>query len=45
MSKSNERDNFVFKGGFLLSNIMGLDKRATMDIEFRDDKSSKNKRC
>ncbi|TKA59662.1 Abortive infection protein AbiGII [Mycoplasmopsis bovis 8790] len=33
ISKSDERDNFVFKGGFLLSNIMGLDKRATMDID------------
>ncbi|UUM25491.1 nucleotidyl transferase AbiEii/AbiGii toxin family protein [Mycoplasmopsis agalactiae] len=33
ISKSNERDNFVFKGGFLLSNIMGLDKRSTMDID------------
>lgn len=31
--KSNEWDNFVFKGGFFLFNIMGLDKRVIMDID------------
>lgn len=41
ISKSNERDNFVFKGGFLLSNIMGLDKRATMDIDLELIKTQK----
>lgn len=41
ISKSNERDNFVFKGGFLLSNIMGLDKRATIDIDLEMVKARK----
>ncbi|WP_429995258.1 nucleotidyl transferase AbiEii/AbiGii toxin family protein, partial [Mycoplasmopsis bovis] len=41
ISKSNERDNFVFKGGFLFSNIMGLDKRATMDIDLELIKTQK----
>ncbi len=27
-------DNLVFKGGFLLSNVVGLDTRSTVDIDF-----------
>lgn len=33
-SKSQFRDKFIFKGGFLLSNILGLETRTTMDIDF-----------
>lgn len=31
---SSYSDNFVFKGGFLLSIILGIDLRSTMDIDF-----------
>ncbi len=34
LSNSRYGDNFVFKGGFLLSNIVGLDTRSTVDIDF-----------
>ncbi len=34
ISKSEYRDNFIFKGGFLLSNIVGISSRATMDMDF-----------
>lgn len=27
-------DNFIFKGGFLLSNVVGIDSRSTVDIDF-----------
>lgn len=26
-------ENFVFKGGFLLSNVVGIESRSTMDID------------
>ncbi|MGI6578767.1 MAG: nucleotidyl transferase AbiEii/AbiGii toxin family protein [Saccharofermentanales bacterium] len=34
ISKSDYRNNFIFKGGFLLSNIVGISTRATVDIDF-----------
>ncbi len=34
ISKSRYKDNFIFKGGFLLSNIVGISLRATMDMDF-----------
>lgn len=34
LAKSKYKDNFVFKGGFLLSTIFGIDLRHTMDIDF-----------
>lgn len=34
LSKSQFRDKFIFKGGFLLSNLLGLETRTTMDIDF-----------
>lgn len=34
LSKSNYKDNFVFKGGFLLSTSLDLNYRATLDIDF-----------
>lgn len=33
ISLSEYRDNFVLKGGFLISAIVGLDTRATMDLD------------
>jgi len=27
-------ENLVFKGGFLLSNVVGIESRSTMDIDF-----------
>lgn len=34
ISKSDYKDNFIFKGGFLLSNIVGISSRATADMDF-----------
>ena len=34
ISKSVESENFIFKGGFLLSNIVGIRQRSTVDIDF-----------
>ncbi len=34
ISKSGYKDNFIFKGGFLLSNIVGISSRATVDMDF-----------
>lgn len=34
LSVSKYCDNFVFKGGFLLSTSLGIDLRSTMDIDF-----------
>ncbi len=34
LSQSAYSDKFIFKGGFLLSNILGLDARTTKDIDF-----------
>jgi len=33
LSKSKYKNNFILKGGFLLSSIMGINIRATMDID------------
>lgn len=33
MSKSNYSDKFIIKGGFLLSSIVGLSTRTTMDLD------------
>lgn len=33
LSKSNYKNNFIIKGGLLLSSIMGIDLRTTMDID------------
>lgn len=34
LAKSKYMDNFVFKGGFLLSATLGIDFRSTMDLDF-----------
>jgi|SRR5690554_1580192 len=34
LSLSNFKDNFVLKGGFLLENIIGIQNRTTLDIDF-----------
>ncbi len=34
LSSSTYKDDFIFKGGFLLSNVVGLDTRSTVDIYF-----------
>ncbi|MGF3227406.1 nucleotidyl transferase AbiEii/AbiGii toxin family protein [Facklamia sp. P12932] len=34
LSQSKYHENFVFKGGFLLSNVVGIDSRSTVDIDF-----------
>lgn len=33
LSHSNYKDNFIIKGGMLIANILGLDTRATMDLD------------
>ena len=33
LSKSKYKNNFIIKGGFLLSSIMGIEMRSTMDID------------
>ena len=33
LSLSPYRDNFILKGGFLIAAIVGLDTRATMDLD------------
>ena len=38
LSLSEYRNNFIFKGGFLLENIMGIDVRTTMDIDLKIEK-------
>lgn len=43
LSKSAYSDKFIFKGGFLLSNMMGIDTRSTMDIDFLLDKIALSK--
>lgn len=34
ISSSQYKDNFIFKGGFLLSNIIGVESRTTSDMDF-----------
>jgi Domain of unknown function (DUF1814). len=33
LAKSEYRDNFIIKGGYLIGGIIGLDMRATMDLD------------
>lgn len=33
VSVSVYRDNFIIKGGFLIASMVGLDSRATMDMD------------
>lgn len=33
LAKSLYRDNFILKGGYLIGGIVGLDQRATMDLD------------
>jgi len=33
LSKSKYRDNFILKGGVLITSIVGIDKRSTLDID------------
>ena len=40
LATSNYSDNFVFKGGFLLSTSLGIDLRSTVDIDFLLRKTS-----
>lgn len=34
LADSEYNENFIFKGGFLLSNVVGIDSRSTIDIDF-----------
>src|SRR5690554_2764556 len=34
LSESDYKDQFVLKGGFLLQNIIGIENRTTLDIDF-----------
>ena len=34
ISKSDENQNFIFKGGFLLASFIGIKQRSTVDIDF-----------
>lgn len=33
IEKSNYKDNFIIKGGFLLSSLFGVDNRTTLDLD------------
>ena len=35
LSKSKHKTNFVFKGGFLLGSIVGIEQRTTLDIDLK----------
>ena len=34
IASSDENENFIFKGGFLLANVIGIRQRNTVDIDF-----------
>ena len=34
LSKSSYANHYIFKGGFLLSNVIGVESRSTVDIDF-----------
>ena len=34
IASSDESENFIFKGGFLLANVIGIRQRNTVDIDF-----------
>lgn len=33
LAQSKYHEKFIFKGGFLLSNVVGIDSRSTVDID------------
>ncbi len=33
LSKGKYKENFIFKGGFILSNVVGINARSTTDID------------
>lgn len=33
IASSDENENFIFKGGFLLANVIGIRQRSTIDID------------
>ena len=35
LANSKYKNNFVFKGGFLLENIVGIENRSTMDMDLK----------
>ena len=40
LSKSSYANHYIFKGGFLLSNVIGVESRSTVDIDFLFHKQS-----
>ena len=36
LSKSKYSENFILKGGLLISSLIGVDMRSTMDVDFLD---------
>ena len=34
LGNSDYKNNYIFKGGFLLSNVIGIQSRSTIDIDF-----------
>ena len=40
LSKSSYANHYIFKGGFLLSNVIGVVSRSTVDIDFLFHKQS-----
>ncbi|MDO4643981.1 MAG: nucleotidyl transferase AbiEii/AbiGii toxin family protein [Cardiobacteriaceae bacterium] len=34
LSQSSYSNHYIFKGGFLLSNVVGVESRSTVDIDF-----------
>ena len=40
LSKSSYANHYIFKGGFLLSNVIGVESRSTVDIDFLFQKQS-----
>lgn len=40
LSQSYYADHYIFKGGFLLSNVIGVESRSTVDIDFLFHKQS-----
>lgn len=43
LSKSSYANHYIFKGGFLLSNVIGVESRSTVDIDFLFHKQSLSK--
>lgn len=40
LSKSSYANHYIFKGGFLLSNVIGVESRSTVDIDFLFNKQT-----